>query len=82
MVYIVVNKEIIPKQMRTSKYAELIEKAKVLTEKDALKVQETEGVSLLAVMSLMRKAGYKVTLRTENKVKYLYIAKAEPKQKK
>lgn len=80
MIYVVVDKKIIP--MKTNKYAEILDKVKALTEKEALQIQEGEGVSFQSIMSLMRKAGYKVILSTENKIKYLYIAKAEPKPKK
>jgi len=80
--YIVVDHKIIPKSTRQNKYQEIVDKAKLLVGSEALAIGEQTDVSLLSVMSLMRRSGYKTTLRTVNKIKTLYIEKAESKPKK
>ena len=79
--YVVVDKKIIPVQIRTSKYSEILEKAKTLKDNEAMQIEPDEGISLEAIMSYMRTANYKVSLRTVNKNKVLYIAKSESGQK-
>jgi len=64
----------IPEQKKTSKYQDLIDEAKKLTDIECLQVVEQKDVSITAVMSLMRKEGYKVTLRTVDGKQTLFIA--------
>ena len=70
----------IPRQFRESKYQDMIERAKKLTDNECLRVVENPDVSITAIMSLMNKEGYKVTRRTVDKKKTLYIyKKVKPK---
>lgn len=71
--YVVVDKEIIPRQFRESKYKDLVDEAKNLADDQCIQVEDNEDISITAIMSLMRKEGYKVTQRTVNGVKTLYI---------
>jgi len=71
----VVDVKTIPEQERVSKYKALIDKAKTLEAEECLEVVENKNLSITAIMSLMRKEGYKVTQRTVNKKVTLYIAK-------
>jgi len=64
----------IPEQKKTSKYQDLIDEAKTLSDDECLQVVEQKDVSITAVMSLMRKEGYKVTLRTVEGKQTLFIA--------
>jgi hypothetical protein len=80
--YIVVDKKIIPVSTRKSKYQEILDKAKTLKDNEAIAIQEDLETSLISIMSYMRMQNHKVSLRTVNKIKTLYISKAEPKIKK
>jgi len=64
----------IPEQERVSKYKALIDRAKTLENEECLEVVERKDISITAIMSMMRKEGYKVTQRTVNGKKTLYIA--------
>lgn len=68
--------------MRSSKYADLVEKANSLSSTDAIQIVESDEVSLTSIMSLMRKKGFNVQMRTVDKVKNLFITKATPKTEK
>lgn len=69
-----VERDAIPEQRKTSKYQDLLDEAKNLSNNEALEVVEQKDVSITAVMSLMRKEGYKVTLRTVDGKQTLYVA--------
>jgi len=73
--YVVVDKKIIPRQFRESKYKALIERASKLTGDECLQVVEQDGISVTAIMSQMRKLGYKVTQRKIDSIVNLFIYK-------
>ena len=77
--YTVVDKKIIPRQTRESKYAGLVEKANSLSQTDAIQIADSDEISLTSIMSLMRKKGFNVQMRTIDKVKNLFITKTTPK---
>jgi len=71
-----VEKSTIPETSeRTAKYQEILDSAKKLKPEEAIEVNEQKDVSLTSIMSFMRKKGYKITQRTVQGKKSLYITK-------
>ncbi len=73
--YLIVDKKIIPKSIRTSKYTELLEHAKKLEGTQVIQITEEKGLSLTSISSLMSKNNLKVARRIMNGKKTLFIAK-------
>ena len=70
----VVDKKTIPEHIRIGKYNALVEQAKELGENDSIRVEERENVSLPAIASQFVKLGYKITRRTIDEKKVLFIS--------
>jgi len=75
MDYEIVDVSTIPeKPPRVSKYDDLLKQAKKLEGTQALRIVESKDVKISSIAPLMYKLKLKVTNRTENKKKVLYIS--------